>query len=75
MFALLERARKRFPRMDIMLKLFNVLVKPVVMYGAEVWDSEKCDILKRYELRFLKYVLSVKFTFFMMVYGESGQLP
>ena len=46
MFALFKRARKRFLRMDIMLKLFNVLVKPVVLYGAEVWDSEKCAILK-----------------------------
>ena len=59
-----------------MLKLFNVLVKPVVLYGAEVWGSEKCDILERLQLRFFKYVLSVnKFTSFMMVYGELGAIP
>ena len=45
MFALLKRSRHLSLPMDIMLKLFNVLVKPVVLYGAEVWGSEKCDIL------------------------------
>ena len=62
--------------MDIMLKLFNVLVKPIVLYGAEVWGSEKCDILERLQLRFFKCVLSVNmFTSSMMVYGEWGAIP
>ena len=47
-----------------------------MLYGAEVWGSEKCDILERLQLRFLKYVLSVnKFTSSMMVYGELGATP
>ena len=55
--------------LDIMLTLFNVIGKPVVLYGAEVWGSENCDILERLQLRFFKYVLSVnKFTSSMMVY-------
>ena len=59
-----------------MLKLFNVIVKPVVLYGAEVWGSENCDILGRVQLRFFKYVLSVnKFTSSMMVYGEPALFP
>ena len=76
MFALLKRSRNLSLPMDIMLKLLNVLVKPVVLYGAEVWGSEKCDILERLQLRFFKYVLSVnKFTSSMMVYGELGATP
>ena len=76
MFALLKKSRNLSLPMDIMLKLFNVLVKPVVLYGAEVWGSEKCDILERLQLRFFKYVLSVnKFTSSMMVYGELGAIP
>ena len=52
-----------------------MLIKPVVLYGAEVWDSEKCDILERLQLGFFKYVLSVsKFTSSMMVYGELGAI-
>ena len=59
-----------------MLKRFNVIVKPVVLYGAEVWGSENCYILERLQLTFLKYVLSVnKFTSSMMVYGELGAVP
>ena len=56
MFSLLKKARNLSFPLDIMLKLFNVIVKPVVLYGAEVWGSEKCDILERLQLRFLKYV-------------------
>ena len=56
--------------MDMMLNFFNVLVKPVVLYGAELWGSRKCDILERLQLRLFEYVLSVnEFTSSMMVYG------
>ena len=76
MFALLKKSRNLSLSMDVMLKRFNVLVKPVVLYGAEVWGGEKCDILERLQLRFFKYVLSVnKFTSSMMVYGELGAIP
>ena len=76
MFALLKRSRNLPLPIDIMLELFNVLVKPVVLYGAEVWGSEKCGILERLQLRFFKYVLSVnKFTSSMMVNGELGATP
>ena len=74
MFALLKRSRNLSLPIDIMLKLFNVLVKPVVLYEAEVWGSKKCDILEILQLRFFKYVLSVN-KFFMMVYGELGATP
>ena len=71
-----KKARNLSLPPDIMLKLFNVIVKPVVLYGAEVWGSENCDILERIQLRFFKYALSVnKFTSSMMVYGELGVVP
>ena len=71
-----KKARNLSFPLDIMLKNFNVIVKPVVLYGAEVWGSENCDILERLQLRFLKYVLSVnKFTSSMMVYEELGVVP
>ena len=76
MFALFKRSRNLSLPMDIMLKLFNVLVKPIVLYEAEVWGSKNCDILERLQLRFFKYALSVnKFTSSMMVYGELGATP
>ena len=45
MFSLLKKARNLSFPLDIMLKLFNVIVKPVILYGAEVSGSENCDIL------------------------------
>ena len=63
MFSVLKTPRNLSHPLDIMLKHFIVIVKPVVLYGAEVWDSENCNILERLQLRFLKYVLCVnKFT-------------
>ena len=76
MFALLKQSKRLSLPLDIIMKLFDVLVKPVVLYGAEVWGSENCDILDRLQLRFFKYLLSVnKFTCSMMVYGELGATP
>ena len=73
MFALLERARNLSLSIDILIKLFNV---PVVLYGTEVWHSEKCDIIERLQLRFFKYVLSVnKLISSMTVYEELGAIP
>ena len=60
MFAKLNKARHLSLPMDIMLKLVNVLDKPVVLYGAEVWVSEKCDILESLQLRFFKIFVICK---------------
>ena len=59
-----------------MLKLFNVIVKPVVLYGAEVWSGENCDILERPKFFFNVIVLSVNmFTSSTMDYRELGAVP
>ena len=61
---------------DIQLQLFDVLVKPVLLYGCEVWAHEGTDILEKLHLRFCKYVLGVnKSTCTNMVYGELGATP
>ena len=60
MFALSKKARNLSLPMDIKLKLFNVLVKPVVLHGAELWGSEQCDILERLQLRFFKICVICK---------------
>jgi len=76
MFALLKKIRKLALPMDIALKLFNNLVKPVILYGAEVWGCENYDIFEKLQLRFCKYILSVnKSTCSNMVYGELGVMP
>ena len=76
MFSLLRKSRQLRLPIDIQLQLFDVLVKPVLLYGCEVWAHEGTDILEKLHLRFCKYVLSVnRYTCTNMVYGELGATP
>ena len=69
MFALLKRIKSLSPPPDIAFKLF-------VLYGAEVWGSENCDIVNKVKLGFCKYILHAhKSTCSNMVYGELGETP
>ena len=55
---------------------FSNLVKPILLYGCEVWAAESVDIIEKIHLRFCKYVLQVnKSTCSNMVYGELGVTP
>ena len=47
MFALLKRIKSLSLPQDIALKLFDTLVKPVVLFGVEVWGCENCDIVNK----------------------------
>ena len=76
MVSLLRKGRQLQLPIDIQLQLFDVLVKPVLLYGCEVWAHEGTDILEKLHLRFCKYVLGVnKSTCTNMVYGELGATP
>ena len=76
MFFLLRKARCLFLPLDVVLKLFNHIVVPIITYGCEIWGSENIDIIDKLQLRFLKYILNVnKFTCSNMVYGEVGTPP
>ena len=59
MFSLLHKSRQLRLPIDIQLKLLDVLVKPVLLYGCEVWAYEDTDILEKLHLKFCKYVLGV----------------
>lgn len=50
MFSLLEKIRKLFLPVYIAITLFNNLVKPVILYGAEVCGNENYDILEKSQL-------------------------
>ena len=47
MFSLLKKIRKMSLPVDVAIKLFNNLVKPAVLYGAEVCGCESYNILER----------------------------
>src|SRR6056300_1485673 len=62
----------------LMFEMFNTLVRPILLYGSEVWGINKkgtSDIDKVF-LRYIRNVLCVKCTTSKIItVGESGQLP
>ncbi len=76
MFELLKKGRKLFLDTDVMLKLFDMTVLPILLYGAEVWGFRNLTLVERLHLKFCKMLLKVKkSTPTVMVYGELGRLP
>lgn len=61
---------------DMQLELFDSVVKPILLYGCDVWGFHDCKIIERFHLKFLKNVLKVKpSTPSIIVYGELGRNP
>ena len=44
---------------DIMLKLFDSCVEPILLYGCEVWGYENVDILEKVHTQFCKFIFGV----------------
>ena len=58
------------------IDLFDKLVKPIILYGCEVWGFGNNDVIERVQLKFLKYILNAKnSTPNYIVYGETGVFP
>ena len=58
MFSLLRKASCLFLPLDVLVKLLNHIVAPIITYGCEIWGSENIDIIEKLQLRFLKYILN-----------------
>ncbi|XP_067660315.1 uncharacterized protein [Haliotis asinina] len=76
MFTIFKIIRQLDMPIDCQLKLFDNLVKPILLYGAEVWGFENVAMIERVHLKFCKYILNVKqSTPDFMIYGELGRYP
>ena len=45
MYSLIQKCRRLKLPTDIMLKLFESCVAPILLYGCEVWGYENTDII------------------------------
>ena len=52
MFSLLRKARCLFLPPDVLFKLFNHILVPIITYGCELWGSENIDIIEKLQLKF-----------------------
>ena len=58
------------------MKLFNTLVKPILLYNAEIWGLHNVKCLERICLKFYKFLLKISQTSSSTaIYSELGLLP
>lgn len=76
MFSVLKKIRKLNLPVDIQLQMFDCMVGPILLYGAEVYGYDKSDILESLFLQFYKIILCFKkCTPNTVLYGELGRYP
>ena len=60
MFSLLKKIRTVDLPLDLQLKLFDKMIKPILLNGAEIWGFGNCDVIERIHLKLLNYILKLK---------------
>jgi len=61
---------------DIFYKILDTQIQPMLLYGAEIWGLDDCNIIEGIHLFALKYFMNVSSrTPNMMVYGDAGRFP
>jgi hypothetical protein len=76
MYEVIKKGRKYNLSISCQLDLFDKLVKPILLYGCEIWGSSNNDILEKVHLKFCKIILHLKATTpNCMIYGELRRYP
>jgi hypothetical protein len=74
MYEVLKMGRRYKLSIKCLLDLFDKMIKPILLYGCEVWGFSNNDILEKIHLKFCKILLNLKpSTPSYMVYGELGR--
>ena len=53
MYSHKQKGRRLDLPTDVILKLVDVCVEPILLYGCEVWGYENVDILEKVQLNFV----------------------
>ena len=76
MYSVLKKGRLNNLSIECQLDLFDKIVKPVLLYGCEIWGYGNNNIIEKVHLKFCKLLLHLKpSTPDFMVYGELGRFP
>ena len=76
MYSLLAKSRNMHLPVDLQIELFTKLVKPILLYGCEIWGFGNIDVIERVQLKYIKHVLNLKSsTPNYIVYVEVGVYP
>ena len=71
-FCILKRARQMNLSVSCIIHIINTVVKPILLYGCEIFCFENISDLEAFYIQLLKRILSVKkSTPSFMVYAET----
>ena len=69
-----EGVKRHNLSIEYLLDLFDKIVKPILLYGCEVWGFSDNYIIEQIHLKFCKLILHLKqSTPNFMIYGELGR--
>ncbi len=75
-YEVLRQAKLHSLSVSCQLDLFDKIVKPILLYGSEIWGFSNSYDLEKVHLRFCKLILNLKMsTPNCVVYGELGRFP
>jgi hypothetical protein len=60
MYEVLKMGRLYKLSVEIQLGLFDKMIKPILLYGCEVWGFGKNEVLERVHFKFCKILLNLK---------------
>ena len=60
MYEVLKMGRMYKLPIQCLLDLFDKMIKPIPLYGCEVWGFSNNDILEKIHLKFCKILLNLK---------------
>ena len=76
MYEVIKKGRKHNLSISCQFDLFDKLVKPILVYGCEIWGLGNNDILEKVHLKFCKIILHLKATTQnCMICEELGRYP
>ena len=75
-FSTLSMCRANDLPIDLTLDLFQKIVAPCTLYGAEIYGHKNCNKLEVLQHKYIRYALKLKnSTSRLMLLGETGFLP
>jgi hypothetical protein len=76
MYEVIKKGRKHNLSISCQLDLSDKFVKPILLYGCEIWGSSNNNILGKVHLKFCKIIIHLKATTpNCMIYGELDRYP
>ena len=74
MYDVIKKGRLHNLSIECQIELFDKIVKPILIYGSEVWGFGNNSVIERVHMKFCKLLLKVKnSTPNFMIYGELGR--